>query len=134
MRKVVKYFCDFCNQEFDSELDCRKHEDNCFDYSTIKFFDEDLNQLPPKVNFDNKNFGIVYGMIIPDRRSFDFICKSMEEANESFVDPTIFTTFPVKLWYDENVMDWVCVEDKVKELSRSKEAFESVFEVKSDGN
>ena len=21
MRKVVKYFCDFCNQEFDSELD-----------------------------------------------------------------------------------------------------------------
>lgn len=31
MRKVVKYFCDFCNQEFDSELDCRKHEDNCFD-------------------------------------------------------------------------------------------------------
>ena len=133
MRKVVKYFCDFCDQEFDSELDCRKHEDNCF-YSTIKFFDEDLNQLPPRVNFDNMNFSIVYGMIIPDRNAFDFIYKSMMEANESFVDPKIFTTYPVKLWYDENVMDWVCVEDKIKELARSKEAFESVFEVKSSGN
>ena len=73
MRIVVKYSCDFCNEEFDSELDCRKREDNCFDYSTIKFFDEDLNQLPPKVNFDNKNFGIVYGMIIPNRHAFDLI-------------------------------------------------------------
>ena len=134
MHQVVKYICDICGQEFESELDCTEHEKDCFDFLTIKFFDEDLNQLPPKVNFDNKNFGIVYGMIIPDRRAFDFICKSMEEANESFVDPTIFTTFPAKLWYDEDEMEWICIEDKLRKIERSKERFEDAFEVKNNGN
>ena len=133
MHQVVKYICDICGQEFESELDCTEHEKDCFDFLTIKFFDEDLNQLPPKVNFDNKNFGIVYGMIIPDRRAFDFICKSMEEANESFVDSTIFTTFPVKLWYDEDEMEWICIEDKLRKIESYKEKFEDAFEVKNNG-
>lgn len=133
MHQVVKYICDLCGQEFESELDCTEHEKDCFDFSSIKFMDEGLYQLSPKEFFMKGNFAPVYGMIIPDRRAFDIICRAMNEANEIFVESTAITSFPVKLWYDENVMEWICIEDKLKEIERSKERFEDAFEVKNNG-
>ena len=133
MHQVVKYICDVCGQEFESELDCTEHEKDCFDFSSIKFMDGDLYQLSPKEFFMKGNFAPVYGMIIPDRKAFNFICKAMYAANESFIDPTAITSFPAKLWYDEDEMEWICIEDKLRKIERSKEKFEDAFEVKNNG-
>lgn len=85
MRKVEKYYCDLCDEAFDTEEECREHEAK--HYTNWK--DADNNRIAEELRhlsdcaYSYRANGMVLGYFVSDfRYLMDEVAKRLREENK----------------------------------------------------